>query len=214
MAEQKEWVPRTELGKKVASGEIASIDQVFDSGKKILEPEIIGILLPDLRDEVVERKSTQRMTASGRKQRMRAVIVVGNGNGYVGVGVGKAADTKQAIAEALVDAKKRVIKVQLGCGSWECGCGTSHSLRQKATGKSGTTEIIIKPAPRGVGVVAGETAKKVLELAGVKDAWLFTKGRSRNVLNTVLATMNALESMNRTKQGTGQARAAGAAASE
>jgi len=199
--QQKEWIPRTELGKKVASGEIASIDAVFDSGRKILEPQIIDALLPDLKDEVLERKSTQRMTASGRKQRMRAVVVLGNRNGYVGVGVGKAPDTRMAIEEAIVDAKKHIIRVNLGCGSWECGCGTTHSLRQKVTGKSGTTEIILKPAPRGVGIVAGKTARKVLELAGVKDAWIFTKGRTRNILNTVLAITNALESMNRIKKG-------------
>ncbi len=204
MAEQKEWVPKTELGKKVAGGEITSVDRVFESGKKILEPEIIDALLPDLKEEVLEIKSTQRMSASGRKQLMRAVVILGNGNGYIGVGVGKAPDAKQAISEAIVDAKKRVIKVRLGCGSWECGCGTSHSIAERVFGKRSTTQVTIKPAPRGVGIVAGETAKKVLELAGVKDAWMFTKGRSRTVLNTVLATINALDSMNRLKKGIGQ----------
>ncbi|MCX6767474.1 MAG: 30S ribosomal protein S5 [Candidatus Micrarchaeota archaeon] len=214
MAEQKEWLPRTELGKKVAGGEITSIDQVFESGKKILEPQIIDVLLPDLREEVLERRSTQRMTASGRKQQMRAVVVIGNGNGYIGAGVGKAPDTRRAIAEAIVDAKKNVMKVQLGCGSWECGCGTGHSIMQRVTGRSGTTEISIKPAPRGVGIVAGKAAKKVLELAGVRDAWTFARGRTRNVLNTVLATISALESMNRLKKGAGAGAAAEAATAE
>jgi len=199
--EVKEWIPKTELGKKVASGEITSVDEVFASGKKILEVEIIDRLLPDLKDEVVEISSKQRMTAYGRKQTMRAVVLLGNRGGYIGVGVGKAAETRDAIQEGINDAKKHIIKVDLGCGSWECGCGTGHSIKRKTRGKSSSSEVNLIPAPKGVGIVAGEFAKKVLELAGVNDCWSFSKGRTKNVLNTVLATIDALESLNRLKKG-------------
>lgn len=196
-----EWTPRTELGRKVASGEITTLEQVITTGKKILEPQIIDALVPDLKEEVLSVSSTQRMTACGRKMMMRAVVVLGNYHGVIAVGVGKAPETRDAIAEAIRDAKKHVSIVKLGCGSWECGCGTEHTVAQQARGKNSSTTIVIKPAPRGVGLAAGETARIVLKLAGVKDAWTFAKGRTRNALNMVLATIKALDSNNHLKRG-------------
>ena len=195
------WVPKTKLGRKVLNGEIKSVDEIFDSGQRILESHIIDILIPDLSEDVLEVKSTQRMSACGRKQQMRAVAVVGNRAGYVGVGVGKAPETRDAISEAISEAKRNLVRVRLGCGSWECGCGTEHSLAQQVNGQNSSTTIIIKPAPRGVGIVASENVRKVLELAGVHDAWTFMRGRTRNVLNAVLATMQALDSLNVLKSG-------------
>ncbi|PIO06182.1 30S ribosomal protein S5 [Candidatus Micrarchaeota archaeon CG08_land_8_20_14_0_20_59_11] len=195
------WVPKTKLGRKVLNGEITSVDEIFDSGQRILESHIIDILIPDLSEDVLEVKSTQRMSACGRKQQMRAVAVVGNRAGYVGVGVGKAPETRDAISEAISEAKRNLVRVRLGCGSWECGCGTEHSLAQQVNGQNSSTTIIIKPAPRGVGIVASENVRKVLELAGVHDAWTFMRGRTRNVLNAVLATMQALDSLNVLKSG-------------
>ncbi len=198
------WVPRTELGRKVQTGQIASIEEILHSGKRILEPEIIDMLLPDLKEELLEVRSTQRMTASGRKQKMEAIVALGNKQGYIAVGIGKAPETRDAIAEAIADAKRKIVRVPLGCGSWECGCGTSHSIIQEVHGSNSSTKITIRPAPRGVGLVAGETAKKVLALVGIKDAWTFTKGRTRNILNMVLATIKALDSLNSMKKGTKQ----------
>ncbi|MFH0922715.1 MAG: 30S ribosomal protein S5 [Candidatus Micrarchaeota archaeon] len=183
------------------AGEITSMQQVFDSGKPMLESQIVDILLPDLKEEVMDVDSMQRMTAYGRKQVMRAVVIIGNKNGFVGVGVGRAPESRQAIEEAIADAKRHLVRVQLGCGSWECGCGTAHSITKTVLGQRGSTKITIKPAPRGLGIVAGEVARKVLEFAGVRDVWTFSKGRTRNILNMVLATMSALDSLNKTKQG-------------
>ncbi|MFQ5406550.1 MAG: 30S ribosomal protein S5 [Candidatus Micrarchaeia archaeon] len=197
--EEPEWIPKTALGKQVKAGEITSIDQILNSGKKILEPQIISALLPDFKDEVLKIKSTQRMTPCGRKMQMQAVVALGNKRGYVAVGLGKGPDTRMAITEAIANAKRNIVRVPLGCGSWECSCGQAHSIIHQATGQNSSTQILIKPAPRGVGIVAGETAKKVLALAGVNDVWTFAKGRTRNVLNTVLATLDALDSLNSTK---------------
>jgi len=197
-----EWIPKTALGKKVLNGEITSLDQVFQQNLKVLEPEIIDVLLPDLQEEVMEVSSTQRMSAYGRKQQMRAVVIMGNKNGVIGVGVGKGAETRSAIEKAVKGAKMHLVRIPLGCGSWECGCGTPHSLPWAVKGSNGSTNIIIKPAPRGVGVVGGDTAKKVLQLAGIKDCWTFAKGRTRNVLNAILATVKALDSLNKLKKGT------------
>jgi len=198
----REWNPKTALGRKVKSGEITSLDEILQSGQRILEPQIVDALLSDLREEVLEVTSTQRMTAYGRKMQMRAVVVVGNSNGFVGVGVGKAADTRDAISEAGKIAKKNIVRVALGSGSWEeSGAGAPHSLEREAVGKSSSTQIIIKPAPRGVGLVANKTSKSVLRLAGIRDAWTFSRGSTKNILNMVRATINALDSLNRLKLG-------------
>ena len=213
MRPSADWVPRTTLGKKVRAGQITSMDEVFAMGAKILEPELVDYLLPGMRKEVVQVTSTQRMTAYGRKQQMRSVVIIGDGNGFVGVGIGKAAESRDAINEAITDAKKRIVKVQLGCSSWECRCGTPHTIIREVKGQNSSTEIYLKPAPRGVGIVANENAHKVLELAGVKDVWTFTKGRTRNILNMVLATLDALDSLNVLKQGVADEVAAEAAES-
>lgn len=199
--QQAQWAPKTELGKKVVSGELTSLDAVLETGKKVLEPEIIDLLLPDLKEEVLDVKSTQRMTAYGRKMQMRAVVIVGNRNGIIGVGVGKAAETRDAIAEGIKDAKKHLVRVKFGCGSWECACGGNHSIPIEVKGRASSTRITLRPAPKGVGVVAGRTAKKVIELAGVKDVWSFTSGRTRNSLNAALAVVDAFDALNKLKRG-------------
>jgi small subunit ribosomal protein S5 len=204
----RQWVPKTELGRKVAGGQITSMDEVYASGQRVLEPQIVDTLLPDMKDEVLEVTSTQRMTAYGRKQQMRAVVVMGSERGFICVGVGKAAESRDAIGKAIEDAKKNVVKVPLGCASWECRCGTRHSITRTTTGKNSSTQIKIMPAPRGVGIVANETAKKVLELAGIKDVWTQSKGRTRNVLNMVLATVQALDKLNKLKEGNAPAQEA------
>ncbi len=197
----EKWVPRTDLGKKVRSGEISSFEQLLATHKPILEPEIIDVLLPELQEDVLEIRSTQRMTSYGRKQQMRAVVLVGNRKGIIGVGVGKSAEVRDAIAEGIKSAKKHLVRVPFGSGSWEDIAGLENSLPLSVHGKSGSTQITIKPAPRGVGLVAGKVSKQVLEMAGVSDAWTFMKGRTRNVLNVVLATMDALDGLNHLKKG-------------
>ncbi len=196
-----EWIPKTELGRKVTSGELTSLESVFQSGKKVLEPEIIDALLPDLQEEVLEIRSTQRMTSYGRKMQMRAVVMIGNKAGVIGIGVGKAAEVRDAITEAIKAAKKKLVLLKFGCGSWECTCGAPHSVPRKISGKSSSTKITLKPAPKGVGIVAGRTARKVLELAGIKDVWSFSSGRTKNNLNTALAVVNALNKLNELKKG-------------
>ena len=147
--EKTEWVPLTGLGKMVASGEITSIDQVLESGRPIKEPEIVDAFLPDLEDEVLDIEMVQRMTDSGRRVKFRAVVVVGNRNGYIGFGQGKDSQVGDAIKKAIVDAKMNVIKVRRGCGSWECGCDTTHSIPMKVEGAAGACGSCSNLPPRG-----------------------------------------------------------------
>jgi small subunit ribosomal protein S5 len=193
------WEPKTELGKDVKAKRVTTIEQVFHDGRKITEPEIIDALLPDLNNEIIEIASVQRMTKNNRKMKFRATAIVGDGKGHVGVGAGKDVEVKAAIESAIINAKSKVIPIMMGCGSWQCLCGTKHSLPFKVTGRCSSVEVILKPAPRGLGVVASKPVKRVLELAGVKDAWAFSRGRTRARYNAVVAVYRALGSINHMK---------------
>ncbi|MDE1825468.1 MAG: 30S ribosomal protein S5 [Candidatus Micrarchaeota archaeon] len=193
------WTPRTKIGEMVKAGQIVGIEQIFEGGKPIKEVEIIDMLFPDLETKVLEVASVQRMTKNSRKPKYRATVVVGDGKGHVGLGSGKDVEVKPAIDSAIKDAKKNMISVSFGCGSWECSCGTQHSLPLKVKGKCGSAEIELKPAPRGVGVVAGEVAKQVLEVTGIQDVWSFSRGRTRDIYNIALATYIALKRVSKLK---------------
>ncbi len=189
------WEPKTSVGKRVKLHEVTSIEQIFHEGKRIEEVEIVEALLPELKNEVIEIISVQRMTKNNRKQKYRATVIVGDGKGHVGVGAGKDVEVKAAIDSAIKNAKINIMPIILGCGSWQCTCGTQHSLPLMARGKCGSVEVILKPAPRGLGVVASEPVKKMLELAGVKDLWSFSRGRTRAKYNVLMATYRALMSI-------------------
>jgi len=199
MDDDRQWAPKTDIGKKVSKGEITDIDEILRMGKPILEPEIVDMLLPNMKREILQIKTTQRMTDCGRKQKFRAVVVVGDGRGHVGIGAGKADEVRPAILSAERDAKKKIMMVPLGCGSWECGCGTEHSVPIAVKGKCGSVQVELKPAPRGLGTAANEIVKKVLELAGVKDVWSASRGHSSTIFNTALATLDALNKLNTMK---------------
>jgi small subunit ribosomal protein S5 len=193
------WAPKTQLGKDVKEHRVTSIRQIFNEGRPIQETEVIDALLPDLKNEIIEIATTQRMTKNNRKMKFRATAVVGDGKGHIGVGAGKDVEVKAAIDSSIIDAKSKVIPIIMGCGSWQCRCGTKHSLPFKTTGKSGSVEVILRPAPRGLGIVASGPIKKALELAGVKDVWAFSRGRTRSRYNAVMAVYKALGSINRMK---------------
>lgn len=186
------WIPKTKLGKMVQSGQVLSLDEVFTQGLRVMEPEIIDVLLPDLKQEVLGIGFVQKQTDAGEKSRFKAVVAVGNNNGYLGVGDGKAKQVRTGIDKATVQAKLKVIPVRRGCGSWECGCGRPHSLPFQVTGKCGSVRVEVIPGPRGLGLVGGEIMKTVLTLAGVRDCWTRTYGSTSTLASTALAVYDAL----------------------
>jgi small subunit ribosomal protein S5 len=199
--EQGEWIPLTGLGKMVLAGKIASIDNVLEGGRPIKEPEIIDYFLPDLEDEVLDINMVQRMTDSGRRVKFRCAVVVGNRDGYIGFGQAKDAQVGNAIKKAIGNAKINLIKVKRGCGSWECDCGVEHSIPAEIKGKAGSVRVTLKPAPQGIGLVTGDIAKKVLELAGIKDVWSYSRGQTRTTINFAKATFDALKQTNLVRTG-------------
>ncbi len=191
---EAEWKPKTFVGRLVKEGKIRSIYEIFEENLPILEPEIVDYLIgPELKYETVDVTLVQKMTDAGRINRFRVVVVIGNGNGIVGVGQGKARQVRAAIDKAVRNAKLNIIPVRRGCGSWECLCGEPHSVPFTVRGKSGSVEVILKPAPRGTGLVIGEAGRVVLSMAGIQDVWSFTKGETRTTINFVKATFNALK---------------------
>ncbi|MEM4195214.1 MAG: 30S ribosomal protein S5 [Candidatus Anstonellales archaeon] len=193
------WEPKTKVGKAVKKGEITDVDAILESGVKILEPEIVDMLIPDLKAETILVSPTQRTTDSGRKVSFRAIVAVGDEKGHVGVGVGKSQEVGPAVDYATKQAKKNIIKVKMGCGSWECRCGRPHSLPRMVVGREGSTVVTLKPAPRGLGLAANDTVKTILKLAGIKDVWSKARGATDNVYNTIVATISALDSLNKIK---------------
>jgi len=186
------WEPKTALGRMVKEGKIRTIDEVFANNLLIKEPEIVDILLPGLKQELLNLNLVQRQTHAGERNQFQAVVAVGNEDGYVGVGIGKSRQVRQAIEKATREAKLNITPVRRGCGSWKCSCDEPHSVPFVVSGKSGSVEVTLIPAPKGVGLVAGDVAKVVLRLAGIKDVWTKTRGDTRTTLNFALAVFNAL----------------------
>jgi len=188
----KEWVPRTTLGKLVLNGDLTTLGEGLATGLPLREPEIVDILLPELEDEVLDVNMVQRMTDSGRRVNFAITCVVGNRDGFVGLGRSRGKEVGPAIRRAIDDAKLNILSVNRGCGSWECGCYTPHSLPVRVVGRSGSVRVILKPAPRGVGLAVGDVAKSVLRLAGIRDSWGFTQGHTKTTVNYALATFDAV----------------------
>lgn len=186
------WMPKTKVGKMVQSGEIVSLNEIFTQGLKILEPEIVDVLIPNLRQEVLGIGFVQKQTDAGERSRFKAIVAVGNEDGYLGLGAGKARQVRAAIDKGTQQAKLNVIPVRRGCGSWECTCDQFHSLPHMVRGKCGSVSIDVIPAPRGLGLVGGEISKIILKMAGVKDCWTRSYGSTSTLSSTSYAVYDAL----------------------
>lgn len=189
---QEEWIPKTRLGKLVYEGQVTTFDEALKSGLPIKESGLVSALLPNLEDEVLDINMVQRMTDSGRRVKFRTTVIVGNRDGYIGLGEGKDVQVGMAIKKGIDKAKLNLFKINRGCGSWECGCGQPHTVPYEVMGEAGSVRIVLMPAPRGLGIAAGGTAKKVMDMAGIKDIWTRTFGSTRTTLNFAMATYNAL----------------------
>lgn len=213
-AEEEIWKPKTQLGKRVANGEITSIRKALREDTKIMEPELVD-QLTNLDEEVIliggtpgkgggkrrtVSKRTCRMHKSGGRYSTKSMTVLGNRNGVVGLGHGEANDTRAAIEDATRKAKLNLIEVDAGCGSWECACGTEHTVPFEVTGKSGSVSVTLKPAPKGIGLAASDELTKLLELAGYDDVWVQTRGKTRTNENLIKAGFNALKKINEMKR--------------
>ncbi|PIN98694.1 MAG: 30S ribosomal protein S5 [Candidatus Diapherotrites archaeon CG10_big_fil_rev_8_21_14_0_10_31_34] len=190
--EEIEWIPKTVLGKKVKSGEIATMKEAMESKLPLIEPAIIDYLLRDLEEKMVDFKKTTKVRRAGRQFSFRATVIIGDKNEFIGIGTGKHKEKWPAIRKATRRAKLNLIRVRKGCGSWECTCGTGHSIPFKVTGSCGAVKINLLPAPKGTGLVVGNNIKDVFNFVGIKDVWSKTRGATDTKLNFIRATIDAL----------------------
>lgn len=135
----------------------------------------------ELVDRLVGVQRVTKVTKGGRAFGFSAIVVVGDGNGVVGNGLGKSKDVASAIAKAIEDAKKNLVRIPILNGT----------LPHEQKGKYGGGKVFIKPASPGTGVIAGGAVRAVLEAVGVHDVLSKSQGSS-NPHNVVKATFDAL----------------------
>ncbi len=138
----------------------------------------------DLQEKLVVVNRVSKTVKGGRIARFAALMIVGDGNGHVGYGLGKAAEVPEAIRKGIEDAKKNMITVSL----------KGSTIPHEVLGVYGAGKVLLKPASEGTGLIAGGTARKVLEMAGVRDVRAKCL-RSNNPVNVVKATFEGLKAL-------------------
>ena len=135
----------------------------------------------ELTDRLVGIQRVTKVTKGGRTFSFSAIVVVGDGNGIVGQGLGKSKEVSEAIAKAIEDAKKNLIRIPIDKGT----------LPHEQKGKYGGARVFLKPASEGTGVIAGGAVRAVLDAVGVHNVLSKSQGSS-NPHNVVKATFDAL----------------------
>ena len=139
----------------------------------------------DLKEKLVTVNRVAKVVKGGRQFGFTALTVVGDGAGRVGFGYGKAREVPVAIQKAMEKARKNMVSVPL----------KGLTLQHEIWGEHGATRVFMRPASDGTGVIAGGAMRAVFEVAGVQNVLAKSFG-SRNSMNVVRATMDALKRMN------------------
>ena len=146
-----------------------------------MQQQRINAATLDIKDRQVSINRVAKVVKGGKNFRWSVLMVVGDGNGRVGAGIGKAIETIDATRKGIEDAKKNMIRVSR--------VGTT--IPHRVEGYAGAGHVLLLPAPKGTGVIAGGPVRAVLELAGISDIRSKAYG-SNNPTNCVRATINAL----------------------
>ena len=136
----------------------------------------------ELKDQVISIRRVTKVVKGGKNLSFSALVAVGNEKGLIGIGKGKAREVPVAIAKAAQDAKKKLIEVPI----------KETTIPHFIKGVHGGGEVVLRPASKGTGVIAGGAVRVIMELAGIKD--ILTKSlRSNNPISVAHATMDALK---------------------
>ncbi len=142
-----------------------------------------------LNDKLIFINRVSKVVKGGKRLSFSALVVTGDGNGHVGIGLGKAGEVPESINKAGAIAKKNLIKVKLA------GTTIPHEIKVKF----GAAEVLLKPASRGTGIIAGGSVRAVLTIAGIKDILTKSLGSS-NRINVAKATILALSQLKDPKE--------------
>lgn len=140
---------------------------------------------PEFDSKIIDIRRVTRVTAGGRRMNFSVAVVAGDKKGRVGVGLGKGNDTASAVEKATREAKKHLIRVPLSA---------QMTIPHAVEAKVGSSKIMIFPA-RGSGIVAGSSARAVIEMAGIKDICAKYLSGSKNSLNNARVVVAALKKL-------------------
>ena len=138
---------------------------------------------PEFDQSILDLARVTRVTKGGKQLNFRACVVIGDRRGRVGFGVDKGKDVQIAVDKATTQAKKNMIRVPI----------VHDTIPHRVEAKFKSARIMVKPAPRGSGIIAGSALRTVLELAGVQNASGKILGRTSNKITNVKATFAALQ---------------------
>ncbi|MCQ2552440.1 MAG: 30S ribosomal protein S5 [Clostridia bacterium] len=149
----------------------------------------IDISKLDLKEQIVNIRRVTKVVKGGKNSRFSVTVVVGDSNGHVGLGLGKSVEIPEAVRKASDDAKKSLVTVSM--------VGTT--IPHKTLGVFGAGKVLLMPAAPGTGVIAGGSARTILEFAGIKDVRAKSLGSS-NAGNVAAATLEGLKSLKTVEQ--------------
>ncbi|MBQ8635076.1 30S ribosomal protein S5 [bacterium] len=196
--EENKEIQEVEVTETVETAEVAAEQEVAPTAEEAKRPakksrrrkiETVEPTESEWKEQVVQIRRVTKVVKGGKKLSFRAIVIVGNKKGQVGMGVAKAAEVIIAIQKAVADARKNLVSVPL----------FNATIPHMITGRSGAGSVVLRPASKGTGVIAGGAVRAVLELAGVENILSKSLG-SKSPLNAANATLNALKSLRTFKE--------------